>query len=455
MIAAPMLARRLRWRGALALAAAVALGGSGPGDGALAREGEGARAGTDEEAAERADEERDAGTDEHVTPLAGRRLETEVLGREVVVEERDRTNTLAINLGGAFFAPSVGGTTGTPIAAFYAKGHFRERYYRLVASGFVNYFDFAEDFDGPVTLFHFANVTIPVASEMLAEGRRLEPTRERWGSVEGLLGFGYRWSVPPYEVDNQALVGLYYHAGYEYHDGTTKTPDDAVIPPDTYVHGVRLRGRWDGLLRNLMELPHEGFAAGVDLEYLRRDRWDDHGDPALRVYRRGKTRDFVRLSGYIVLADRVPFLNGRHRYVIQGHGGVDPDDNLDRYSAFRLGGGPVPSETDDLARRSFPGASFDEYPLTSYLTGVLEYRYEIAFFIYLHLRVAAGLGAAPVIEDGRLRYQRREDWSGSAGLTTGFLFESQLYFETSYDVTGHLRAGRSGTSFLLMWSMSL
>ena len=42
----------------------------------------------------------------------------------------------------------------------------------------------------------------------------------------------------------------------------------------------------------------------------------------------------------------------------------------------------------------------------------------------------------------------------SVALTTGFLWESQLYFEFDHDIRGAFRGGDSGSTFLLLWNKS-
>jgi len=396
------------------------------------------------------------GEGEYRTPLAGSRLEARVFGREVVVEERDRSVTTAVNLGGAFFAPSVGGATGVPIFALYSRGYLDGgRRYRLVASVLVNTFDFAQDLGGPEILLRLENNTVPFARTVLVDGEDPDAGKREWGRASAWLGLGYRWPVSPGNVDNHLRLGLYYHGGYAYHDRGDDTPDSSVIAKDTYVHGLRFQGRVDMIQRNLLELPHRGVAGGFDLELTRRDHWDDFGEPGLVVFDEDDTRDYLKLEAYLVAAGGLPGLSERHRWMVQVHAGWAPTGTLDRHSAFQLLGGPIPSEASDLARPPFPGATFDDFPLGDYLVATAEYRLELLFFLYLHLRGSWGLARRPTFDGGgRIRFRRAQDYAVHAAITSGFPFESQLYLEVGYNFTGKLRAGQEGTSFLLMWSKS-
>lgn len=393
---------------------------------------------------------------EYRTPLAGKPLRTRVFDREVEVEARDRGKTFAINLGGAYFNVQAGDTSTTPIFAGYGKFYFASRRFRLVTSLFVNSFDYAEDFGGPESLFHFDTYTIPFPTQEVVDGRSSEETSLIWGDLNAWMGLGYRWRIPPGEVDNDVRVGLYYTAGWEYHQRTHDTPDQERVATDTWRHGVRLQLRVDGIQRNLLELPHWGLACGGDVEFTRRDRWRDYGNPTFRSVDNDETRDFLKLSGYLVAALPIPFLSERHRLVTQLHGGWSQHDTVDRFSAFRLGGGPIPTESADLARAPFPGAGFNQYPVEDYLFLTVEYRYELFFFLYLHLRGSLGVAKAPELDEDRttdqLRFRRRQSYAITAAVTSGFIWDSQVYVEYDYDFTGGLRGGLGGSTVMVLWS---
>jgi hypothetical protein len=90
------------------------------------------------------------------------------------------------------------------------------------------------------------------------------------------------------------------------------------------------------------------------------------------MYMKNETRDFLKLSGYLIGVTGIPWLSERHRLVGYLHGGVSLVGRLDRFSAFRAGGGPFPSETDDLYRLPYPGALFNDFPVSDYVVGAIE-----------------------------------------------------------------------------------
>jgi hypothetical protein len=76
----------------------------------------------------------------------------------------------------------------------------------------------------------------------------------------------------------------------------------------------------------------------------------------------------------------------------------------------------------------------------------------------LHLRGTFAWGAAnrpdyATTEGLRLRLTSTDGAAFSAGLTTGFFYDSQFYLEYAYD-NRLLRNGTSGSSFMLLWSKS-
>jgi len=394
--------------------------------------------------------------DEYRTPLAGERYETELFGEHIVVERRDRAQTTAVSLGGGFFAPSVGGSTSVPMLALYSRGTYTERRYRLVSSGVVNDLEFAERFGVWEALAEVHNYTIPAQRGILVGGKIPDETLRVWGTAGGALGGGLSIPVKPGGFENAFRVGLLYRGYYEYHQRGEDAPKNlGRVATDTYVHGFQLKIRLDAIQRNLLELPHSGLAFGIDLSWSRRDHWRDFGRPGLVVYDEDDTRDFYQLRGYSVLVLPVPMLSMRHRLMAQVHFGWAPADNLDRYSGFQITGGPIPTESGDLARPPFPGATFDDFPMEDFVVTTLEYRYELAFFCFLHFRAAYGVGKVPEASGGgNLRYKRRQDYGFGAGITTGFLWDSLITFEVGHTVTGSLRSGQEGTGFVILWSKS-
>lgn len=396
-------------------------------------------------------------SEEYHTPLAGERLETTVFGRPIVVDERDRRSLLALSLGAMILEPNVAGTSVLPYGSFIALYRKSPHHLRAQLAGLYNQVDYGYSFDGPMALAHFENSTIPFPSEEIIDGRSIEESSLLWGTVSTWLGVGYRWRISPYNVDNDLRIGAYYHVGYQYHDRTSDTPDTVRIPTDTLIHGARLRLRLDSFQRNLMELPHLGWATGADLEFTRRDHWRDYDSPARNVVvKDDDTRDYIKLSAYVIAALPIPLLSERHRLVPTLHAGWAPLGELDRFSAFAVGGGPLVSESYDLARNPVPGALFNQFPLERYLIASLEYRLEVMFFFFLHFRATYVHGrVASLSASGVAGQHDVEGVTLSTAITSGFAFQSQVYVEYSYDVKGVLRGGdETGHTVLLMWSKS-
>lgn len=409
--------------------------------------------------------------EEYRTPLAGRPLKTSVFGTDVDIQERYRGNTLAVTLGLTFYTPNIGGQTSLPLFAGYWRRIWEQRRIRAIVSGVVNTFDYSEHLPGGLEgVLHFDNTTIPFASNEIIDGDSLDYTSLEWGWTRAHVGGGYRRRIWPFNIDNDFKIQLSYQASYYYFkasktltgkiDGVPVFPPNS--PPDTYVHGLRLKVAADMIQRNILEMPHYGIAIGSDLALLRRDRWEDMGlilPNGKQQFEKSDTRDFLRLSGYLIAAVPIPFLSERHRVVAQVHAGWMPSEDADRFNGFRLGGGPQPTETNDLGRSPYPGATFDQFVSTRYLLGTLEYRYEIFFWMYLHLRATAGWARVPTFSKvpgaplAPVRFITGNGQTFSGGLTSGFLWDSVLSVEYSYD-TGALRGGERGHGFSVVWSKS-
>jgi hypothetical protein len=390
------------------------------------------------------------------TPLAGEAYSTAMFGKDVSIPARDRENILSLTLGANFYTPGVGGNNALPIAALYVRHRWDKWWARSVVGVFVNEADVARSMGKYQLLGHLENNTVPFADTSVEKGEEVKSSSVIWGSVSGWLGAGVRIPMAPFQADNDLRLQLFYQGGYFYDKRTGDTGAHVVLPPDTFFQGLRARARYDGLRRNVMELPHEGWASGGDLELTFRDTWADSAI-GNHVYRKSDTETYLKLSGYLIGAAGIPWLSERHRFVGYLHGGVTPMGKLDRFSAFRAGGGPFPNETDDLYRLPYPGALLNDFPVSDYVVGTVEYRYEILFFLYLHLRATLAWGAnRPDYADSdglRLKLDSADGRAYSVGLTTGFFHDSQLYLEYAYD-DKLLRNGTAGSSIMLLWSKS-
>ena len=391
------------------------------------------------------------------TPLAGEAYSTSLFGRTIEIPERNRENVRSLSLGVNYYTPDLGSDTAVPIAAFYYRHRWDNWWTRDIIGLFVNEMDVARSLGRFQLLGHFENDTVPFADAEIRNGKRVKASSVIWGTVSGWLGAGIRLPVAPFQADNDLRVQLFYHAGYFYDTRTSDTGSDVRLPPDTFVHGLNLRIRNDGMRRNIMELPHEGWAWGGDVKLTRRDRWSD-STFGNQLFTRTETRDYLKLSGYVIGAMGIPGLSDQNRFIWYLHGGGSPWGKLDRFSTFRAGGGPFPNETDDLYRMPYPGALYNNFPVSDYVVSTLEYRRELLFFLFLHLRGTFAWGANrpdyTTLDRGlRLRLTSTDARAFSVGLTSGFIKDSQLYLEYAYD-SKLLRNGTSGSSIMLLWSKS-
>lgn len=389
---------------------------------------------------------------EYHTPLAGEPCNPEVFGQTINILGRDRDNSAALVVGGTFFTPPLAGQQFLPIGALYWKHRWDDTRLRGIFSIFVNEADVSKTFGSFQLLGHLDNNTIPFPTAEIAGGQEVKRTSIIWGTVNGRLGAGLRLPLSPFQVDNDLRVQLFYQGGYLYSKRVADTGHSVVLPPDTLVHGPLLRVRYDGLRRNLMELPHRGMAAGMDAEFARRDSWSD-ANYGGALFTRDDTRDYLKVSGYLTAVSGIPGLSEKNRLLLSFYGGFAPYGALDRFSAFRIGGGPFPTETDDLYRQVYPGATFNQFPASDYLIGSAEYRRELLFFLYLHLRGTYAWVNRDVFTARRLKFLANSGEAFSAALTSGFLWDSELYLEYSYD-TKILRNGAPGSTIGLLWSKS-
>lgn len=94
---------------------------------------------------------------------------------------------------------------------------------------------------------------------------------------------------------------------------------------------------------------------------------------------------------------------------------------------------------------------FNQFNVSDYAIGSVEYRRELLFFLYLHLRGTFVWANRNIFSSPRQSFSEARGDAFSVGLTSGFLWQSQLYLEFTRD-NGILRNGASGNSVLVMWS---
>ncbi len=386
-------------------------------------------------------------------PMAGEAFRTSFLGRLIYIAPQDRANITSFSLGAAGYFPNQGNTPALPLGAFYLRRAGREGRLRLVASGFVNDIEAtkragADQFE---IVGRFENYLLPFGENGILDNREIKGSSVEWGTFSLFLGPGFRYPAAPYEFDNGLFIQLLGRLGYLYSHSTHDTDSGVRLPPDTTFYGARLRTRYDGITRNLMELPHRGWAAGFDLDLVHRNNWSDFGNNIVN-YSKDDTQDYYQLAGYTLGAFGIPGLSQKNRFVAAFHFGLAEKKRTDRYNAFRFTGGPFATEADDLRRPNYPGAFFQNTRVADYALVNLEYRREIFFFLYFHVRSTfAWAERETVVDVNQIGFKSASGQSYSAALTSGFFWNSQLFLQYAWD-SGYLRDGKSGSTISLLWS---
>lgn len=382
--------------------------------------------------------------EDYRTPRAGEGFRTRVFGREVEVEPRNRRSVSAWDAGMAAVAPGVTQSEVTPFASLYFWRHPDEdSFTRAIVVGAFDDVFIARSFEGMgpfETVFTFNNLTPPVPSAETVDGVRIDEEELYWGSVQPGIGVGYRRQLTE-RNENMLAVSLIGEPGLLYFDSGDDTADDFVEPSDTFEGRARLRLRFDLMERNLLELAHRGVSAGGDAVYGYRSDWDDWGRRAQEDA--SDTRDYVAVSGYVRGASGVPFVDSeRHRLILTVHGGTG--DDLDRFSTFRLGGGPSGDEYDAVSRPLLPGAVIRELSADHYAIGLAEYRFEAIFFTYLSVRSSISYVDRQRLRRGRIRHDDDTLFSIGGRITTGFVFRTQLQLDYNYNFDVIRRGDRGG-----------
>jgi len=394
--------------------------------------------------------------DEYHTPLAGEPYHTVFMGQPVDVPAQDRGHVTALTLGATYYIPSQGDTSGSPIFSLYIKRIWEESRTRDIISIFVNDLEYDRTLWKNLELVaRFENNTLPGGQAEVINNQIINSSSQELGTIMASLGPGLRFKVAPFEMDNDLRLQLLSRTGYFYTHRTSETEPNEVLPPDTMLYGAKLRGRYDGMRRNILELPHEGIAAGFDLDYTYRDKWADFGAPPNVFFTKSSTQDYTQFTGYITAVGGIPGLSEKNRILVSYHGGTTDKSSVDRYNAFRISGGPLPGESDDLARVDYPGTMFGLIPVANYNMVAVEYRRELTFFMYLHLRgTFLQADRVSIIGANQVGFASSYGKNALIGLDTGFLWNSELYLAYSWD-SGFIRNGASGSGLILTWNKNL
>ena len=390
----------------------------------------------------------------YLTPLAGEPLHTVIMGKALDIPARDRGQVTALVLGGELYLPRQGSSSATPIGAFYLKRMWEKSQTRDIICVFENDLEYDRSFGDLELVTRFDSHTLPGGQREVLNNEEVKSSDAEWGTLIASLGPGLRYQVAPFEVDNDLRFQLLGRFGYFYAKRTSDTGPNLVLPPSTMLYGLKVRGRYDGMRRNLLELPHRGMAAGFDLDFLHRDRWANFGTIPDAVFSKGDTQDYLQSNGYLMGVGEIPGLSERNRILFSLHGGITPRKSADRYNAITIGGGPLPGESYDLSRPDYPGTMFNQVLVSDYALAALQYRHELASFLYVHLRETfIWANRAAVTESNQFLFKSSTGAASTIGVDSSFFWDSTLYLGYSWD-TGFIRNGKPGSALILTWSKS-
>lgn len=366
---------------------------------------------------------------------AGQPFRALLFGDPIERPFRDRRRVDGWDLGFAS-TPGVDGGETLPLAAAYFWRHPDDGHLlRALVSGVDNDVFWANAFDerGAEWVATFESFTWPGALGERIDGEIDEREELVWGYARPGLGVGWRQQIGP-EQDNMLAGDVIGEVGALYFGRGDETAATFVLPQSTVE--LRLRGklRCDLLTRNVIELPHAGFACGADAVYGRRLDWQDWGDPAIAAESAGGTRDYAEVTAYAFGITGAPWAeDGRQRLAGAVHVGLG--DGVDRFSARRVGGGPDTrgGEFDLTSRPVLPGAALGEFTPQRYALLYAGYRVEVAWFAFVDVGVTTGLlDRERLVASGRMR---RDDWVTSVHtrLSTGFFGSTRLQLLCAYD----------------------
>jgi len=373
---------------------------------------------------------------EEKTPKAGKEFRTSLFGEEMYVPPRDRRSVTALNLGVNWIPNGPSQEEVLPFGTVYVWRNWdnNNRRFRGTFSGVVNDLDYTiglRSLPNWSLLFTLDNFIAPIGRSEYVEGQRIRASELEWNYVFAGFGVGYRFPFDPFEQDSALNVFLTYEPGYRWFRGTNETSAQYGVPNDTYEGRIHGRIRWDALVRNLMELPHQGFSVGGDVIQGHRARWGAWGGPPLNTPDFKEEQTYLLGSAYAVFASGLPGIeSGKHRLITSLYGGIGKD--LDRFSAFRLPGRPTGYEWEALSLPIMPAVQFNELFPRQYAIASVTYRYEALFFLYPYVTATYGL-----VERLRSTSQGIQESTDSlparGGIVTGAPWKSQIEFNYSYN----------------------
>lgn len=386
------------------------------------------------------------------TPRSGEGVTASVFGSRIDVEPRDRRHVFAWQGGVDTAAGAEDGTV--PYASIYYWDR-PDRYslLRISASGLYDEVLYARaGREGSEWVATFENFNLPWASGEWVDGDVDEREELVWGYARGGLGIGFRFDTEPYETENMLASHVILEPGVLWF-GRGDDSDPAFAPPDSAFE-LRLRWqlRYDALERNLLELPHEGLAFGADFVQGWRagnEEWGLPGSPHAPL----SGGNYDEITGYAYAISAMPWIGGE-RLRVHGSVHAGTGDDLDRFSAQRVGGGPDlrGGEFGTTARPVLPGTAWGEFFPDHYVVASVGWRYELAFFAYVDVDGTAAWLDRDRNRGGGVARESDELHAISARLTTAFVGRTRLVLGYGHCFDAVRDGERGGDEFVLQLS---
>jgi hypothetical protein len=377
------------------------------------------------------------------TILAGEAFTRTAFGMTFDVPARDRTTVTEAFADVGWIPSGPDGKSVNPEAALLLWRQ-RDDGARRLRAVLVGIYDdvrwnrrFGRDTDLVLT---FENTTFPWARSEYAGGARLEAEELQWHSIRAGAGIAYRVATAPGHPDNSFEASLSCEPGVLLFARGSATAPSFVAPSNAYEGRLHARIRADAFTRNILELPHAGWAAGLDAWAAHRAGWEDWGGGPTGPHGAASTRSWTALSGYALGAVPLPLGDGRHRILASVYAGTG--SNLDRFSAFRLSGGSNAGDYETITRPILPTAGLDEIVSRGYVIASVEARAQVAFFLFLSLKGTLASVDRTVRDASGAPVQRTDSPNAvTIGLTSGFLWSSEIELSFSRNVALESQSG--------------
>ncbi len=385
---------------------------------------------------------------QEATILAGEAFTRTVFGITFEVPARDRSTVNEVFAGLGWLPSGPDGKTLNPEAAglFWRQRDGGDRRLRAVLVGLYDDVRWNRRIaPGLDALLTFENTTFPWARSEYAGGGRLQSEEMTWGSVRAGAGLALRRALTPGHADNFFEASLAYEPGALYFSKGSSAAPSFAPPADAYEGRFHGRVRADAFTRNLLELPHAGWAAGLDAWAAHRAGWEDWGGGPTGTHAAASTKTWTALSGFALAAVPLPIGDGRHRILGSVYAGTG--SNLDRFSAFRLSGGSNSGDYETIARPVLPAAGLDEIASRGYVIASLELRVQLAFFLFLSVKGTLASVDRTVLDESGAPVQRTDSPNAvTIGLASGFFWSSEIELAWSRNAALESRNGDAFTA---------